>query len=285
MNKLLILFLILNITKVYSNDSTQVENSLNGDSIQRHFLNISSLSSKYKYLDNQYSPIIYEGPSTGIKMGFESDGNKHKWDVLATGFFGYLEGTTKVVTYPASIYGFNFTGSYLHTIGKKNAIINTYLGGRVRQNFIFYSNSNLQNAASSFSSLNNLAITAEAEKYFSWKAKHYKIWFLKFNRRDRKLRLNFKLDIPFYFYNLRPPYSSISDFSDGKNLISVVPKSYWIFADAFQLNTSTSITYYMHNCNAIRISYLWEAYKFQDTFDSYQAGQHIFEFSLLFRLN
>lgn len=283
MNKFLLLLICFSLlsSKVISNDSLLLRKAIE----KRHFLSISPTFSYTNKLDYQFSPLIYSGMMAGASIAFESDRLKHKWSVKASGFMGEILGETQRVTYPASYSGFNLYANYLHQIGENTAKVSKYLGASFQSSTYNYYNQNLQNAASSYTSVNNISFTASAEKIFYQKAKSIRLWFLKFNQRERFLKLKIGMDLPLVFYNLRPPYSSIRDFTNGENEIDLQSKFYYVFKDAFKLNTTVSMTYYLHNNNAVRMSYLWEVYKFNDTFDSYQSAQHIFEFSLLFCLN
>ena len=252
---------------------------------QNHYLAISPYYSYFKYLDKQISPILYKGNLWGINLGFESDGIKHKWNTQIGGALGNLIGETQNVSYLATEYLLNINLNYLFRIGKKESIIKKYIGLSFTSNNLFFYNTGLQNAALTYSSLNNIAFSSELEKSFSWKSKSFKIWFVKLNRRARNIKVNFHLDVPLYFLNNRPPYSSIGDFTDGNSSFDSQTKSFFIFNNAFQLKTATSLSYYFHNNNAIRISYLWQSFSFSDIFDKYQSAQHILEFSLLFRFN
>jgi len=285
MNKYFLFILIItNSLFIFATDTTSVS-SINQENINKHYLSISPSYQFHKYLDNQLSALLYKGNLAGIHFAFESDQSFNKYSISIGGFYGLLNGTTQQVSYQASQGLIDLKAYYLHSINYKKDQINKYLGASVNHKYFIHYNTNLQNAAFTTSFLNHIAISAELEKLFSWQAKSSKIWFLKFNRRNRNLKINFKLDLPLLFFNLRPPYSTISDFSNGENLLDLKTKTYIIGAGAFQLNTTTSLTYYLSNTNAFRISYQWQVFKFNDAFSSYQSAQHIIEFSLLFKFN
>jgi hypothetical protein len=279
----IILFLLVSLSSFSLNSLDS--DTITKEALQCHFLNISGSYNYYKYLDNQISPLLYKGSLAGLNLGFESDGERYKYQIILGGNIGYLTAQTENVAYSANQYLLNLKINYLHKIGNKTFNFSKYLGANIQTSNIFFENRSLQNASLTYTSINHLALSAEIERQISWKAKKINIWFIKINRRDRELKFNFRLDVPLYFYNIRPPYSTISDFTDGQSTADFSTKSFWIFANAFQLNTTTSITYYLHNSNAFRFTYYWQSYKFTDTFDSYQAAQHTFEFSLLLRFN
>ena len=282
MNKyFLILSFLISISGI-ANDNLRISNT---DTIQNHYLSINIGSGYYQQLDFQISPLLYSGALIGGNLAFESDGNKHKFSIVMGGYFGSLTGGTKYISYSAIESMLNFSGKYIHSIGKPIKKIQQFIGGQVHNNFIFHYNQNLQNAAFTSSLLNNLSLTYEIERHFSWKSKQFKIWFLKFHQRDRKLKANFEIDLPILFYNLRPPYSTINEFSDGEIKMAYEKQTSFISGNAFQLNTNMNLTYYLSNNNAFRISYKWQAFRFKETFSSYQAAQHFFEFSLLFKFN
>ena len=282
MNKSFLIILLFIGLSGFADDSLIVSST---DTSQHHYLSINLGTNYYKHLDFQSSPLLYSGPLAGGSLAFESDGRKHKFNIVIGGYVGFLDGDTKYVSYSATESMFNLSGKYIHSVGKDNSKIQQYIGGQVNNNLLFYYNQNLQNAALTTTLLNNLTFIYELEKQFSWKSKQFKVWFIKFNRRDRKLKANFEIGLPIFFYNLRPPYSTINDFSDGESKITFEPQSYWISGNAFQLNTATSITYYLSNNNAFRVSYKWQSFRFRETFGSFQTAQHILEFSLLFKFN
>lgn len=284
MNKLnLIIFLLCSNIILLAHDSIP-------DPIQRteikthHSIIIAPAYNYHKFLDQQLSPIVYKGNLFGLNLGYESDGEKHKYSLVLNGFYGQLLGKTHYATYFANQSIVNLYGSYYHhTNLDKNYQL--FLGSIFNHQLILYNNPNLQNAALTMSILNSLSISACLEKTLVFHAKSLKIWFIKYKTKDRLLKFSFSLNLPILFYNFRPPYSTISDFSNDENNWDLKSKFYNISAKVFRANTKTSITYYLQNNNALRISYIWDAFSFKDTFYSYQAAQHIFEVSLLFNLN
>ena len=285
MNKYTFLFVLcFGFLSAFSKNNTPVK----GDSINNsasYFLSISPSYQYLKYIDQQISPLLYKGSLAGLHLAFESDQRLHKYNISLSGFYGVINGKTKYVSYQATQGDINLTGYYLHAFRYQKEKLNTYIGALIKHEFIIHYNTNLQNAASTKSFMNHLALSAEIEKYLSWHAKTIQIWFLNIKRRKRLIKLNFKLDLPLIFYNKRPPYSTISDFSDGENLWSSEAQSYFIGFGAFQLNTNTSLTYYLGNRNAFRLSYQWQVFKFNELYSNYQMAQHIVQFSLLFRFN
>ncbi len=287
MHKLLIFYLLflyasVSLSQVENIETTDFSNS---DSIQKHYLTLGTSVNYFKQQDLISSPLLYKGALVGGNMAFESEGSKHKYEINLKGYIGNLAAKTKYVLYPATEYILNFNFRYVYSILNSSSRFHHFLGGQINNNNLFYYNQNLQNASLNYSFINNLALSYQVEHYFSWKAKTIKIWFLKIKRRNRKIKLDFRFNLPIFFYNLRPPYSTISDFSDGQNFMEIHSKSFIIFNNALQLNANTSFSYYLKNNNAIRISYLWQGYKFTDAFNSYQSTEHILEFSLLFRFN
>ncbi len=282
-----LIFCLLLFSAISFSQVVNLENDdyLFTDTIQQHYFSFGISANYFKRQDLQSSPLLYQGALIGGNIAFESEGNKHKYEINLKGFYGNLSATTEYVIYPATEYTLNFNFRYVHSITRSDSKFRNFIGGQINNNALFYYNYNLQNASLNYSFLNNLALSYQVEHYFSWKSKTLKIWFLKINRRNRKIKLDFKFNLPIFFYNLRPPYSSISDFSNGENFIDIDSQSFFIFNNAFQINTNMNMTYYLSNNNAIRISYLWQGFKFTDVFNSYQSTEHILQFSLLFRLN
>lgn len=279
----LILFLILSIKG--SLLANNYENRILKDSLNAHYLILSPQLSYYQHLDFQNSPILYKGTLAGIGLSFESDGNHYKYDISLGTAYGSIKGETQNASYLATQINSQLQLKYVRRFNGLKRKIKTFAGASLLGHLNFHNNPNLQNASLSLTGLTNVALSTEFERTLTWKAKHLKIWFLKFKRRNRNLKLNFSLDVPIYFLNFRPGYSNISDFTDGENLWDLKSKHYWIFKNAFQINSKTSLSYFLSNNNAFRISYLWQAYRFKDTFDNYQAAHHIIEVSLLFRFN
>jgi hypothetical protein len=251
---------------------------------QDNFFRISIDLKSYQFLDQQTSALAYKGNIAGIQLAYESNNNTHQYGIGLTANYGSVIGKTEYASYLANQGIFGLDGFYTHRFfyDKK---IKTFFGLSIHHDACLHYNQNLQNASMNLSVLNNIGLNAIFDKDFSWKSKNYKLWFLKFKRRDRHIKTSFKAELPVYFQNYRSPYASISDFSDGENLWSLEPSSYINFSKAFMLSTNTSLTYYLHNGNAIRLSYQWQIFRFKDNFYTYQAAYHAFTFSLLMKLN
>lgn len=286
MDKIKLIFIILIFSSLKASLlAVKYDNKIYPDSINVHYLSISPFVSFYKHLDFQNSPILYKGPTAGIGLSFESDGNNYKYAFILKGAYGFLGGETKTAIYSSTQINAQLGLNYVHRITPVKSNLHCFTGASIQGDLNMHNNPSLQNASLSLTGLTNFAFSTEFESDFSWKAKNIKIWFLKFKRRKRNFKINLKFDLPLLFLNFRPGYSNISDFTNGENLWALESKQFWIFKNAFQLNTKSSFFYFLNNKNALRISYIWQAFRFEDTFDSYQAAHHSIEFSLLFRFN
>ncbi|MBN2667753.1 MAG: hypothetical protein JXR60_00875 [Bacteroidales bacterium] len=261
------------------------QKEIDKDSTQANYLIIAPEFTYHKAIDNLISPLLYKGSMAGIKLGYESTNNKRKYGFTLDGNLGLLKANTDYYEFSATQVNSELNVFYKLRMNKNSSKFSLYAGFETRFRMFFHYNPNLMNAALNLTSVYSNGLVASIHKDWFKKGKNNKIWFIKINTRDRYLKTSFELGLPILFANLRQPVSTISDFSDGQNLWSVESYSHVQFNKAFAMNTKTSIDYILHNGNALRFSYLWNIYKFEDAGYKYQSAYHMIVFSLLVKLN
>lgn len=279
MYKISVLGLLLAITlNNFAADTTKVSDNNN-------FFRISIDIKSYKFLDQQTSALSYEGIIPGLQLAYESNKAQQQYGINLIANYGSVIGKTKYANYIANQGYFSLDGFYIHKFSKDSKKFRIFAGLSIQHQACLHYNQNLQNASFTLSIINHLDLNANFERDFSWKSKSINLWFIKFKRRDRKVKTSLNIKVPIFFQNYRSPYATISDFSDGENLWSLKKSNYFIFSKAIMLETNASLSYYLHNGNALRLSYHWQAFRFSDQFFSYQAAYHGFSFSILMKLN
>jgi hypothetical protein len=279
MNKLITTILI---TFSILSHASEID-SLNTE--QNNYFKIGINTKSYHFLDQQTSALQYSGMLGGLQLAYELENDKRKYGFGIFGDLGFVSSKTQSAEYSALQGVFGLDGYYSHRVATLFNSIKAYAGLSIQHVGLTHYNTGLQNAGFTLSLINHLDLNINLDRTFSWKAKDLKLWFIKFKRRDRKLKACFNFKLPVIFENYRAPYATISDFSDGENLFNLENASFVAFNKAIMFETTSSITYYLSNSNALRFSYQWQAFRFKDQFFTYQAAYHAFSFALLIKLN
>lgn len=242
-----------------------------------------------KAVDNATSPLMYKGfaPATSINYLVHSE---KVIKALETDFsFGFLNSRTESPWYQQQntsiIFNIRFYKLYqLRRIFKEK--VNWYLGGEVFINSHFRINTKYGNSAFNFEGYTGLAASTRFEFPFSYKARKVKIWFMKFNRRDRDLRLSFQTSLPIVNYLVRPTYVTVTNFIDPE-LQSAITKdhTYGGFFVPFSIRTNTELFYILHNQNMLKLSYAWTFFSHNPGYNKVQTATHNFMFSYIFKFN
>jgi hypothetical protein len=242
-----------------------------------------------KATDNATSPLMYKGFAPAVSINYLVH-SEHVIKALETDFsYGWLSSRTNSPWYQqqnTSII-FNLRFYKLYQLKKIfNNKLNCYLGGEVFINNFYRINYKYGNSALNFESYAGLGPTTRFEFPFGHKARHVKIWFMNFNRRDRDLRLSFQASLPLVNFLVRPTYVTVTNFIDPELQSAITSDNmYGGFLIPFSVRTHTELYYILHNQNMLKLSYGWNFFSHDPGFNKVQTATHSFLFSYIFKFN
>lgn len=248
-----------------------------------------------KVKDQATSPLMYKGPElSALKLDYlvhsDAGSDREVIKTLETEFgFGRLHSSTQSPWSNQRIESYRTSARYnqlypVHRFPK--SMITWYLGPEANLNGHFRVNYKYGNSALNFDFYLGLGIASRFEIPLHYKAKHFNIWFLKFKRRNRDLRLSWQLSSPLVGYIVRPTYVTVTNFIDPDLQTSINPgqTASGLFVP-FNLRSQTELYYMLHNQNMFKLSYIWNFYSYNPGFNKVQSAMHGFVFSFVFKFN
>lgn len=161
---------------------------------------------------------------------------------------------------------------------------NFKVGGMADANLAVRLNGDLMNAGYGYEMMNTLFLSGKVTRTFVRKEPvTYKLGFIKRTLKPRVIHLSYQLNLPVMHNALRNGYAYIGNESINEPIL-FNEYEYQPFTGV-RFNSELAYTNVMHNGNRWRISYIWDAYTADDAFNRLEVANHLFEFSLLFRLN
>ncbi|MBR9861459.1 hypothetical protein GYB22_12095 [bacterium] len=156
--------------------------------------------------------------------------------------------------------------------GQFNAIVN------IRNNEDFFNNSEgvdiISNLFGSVKATLDLSRDEEVKKKFL---------FINYTAQKRSQNLSFGLNMGLVNGAFRNGFAYTSSSAPINTDEFFADYELKIFK-GFRINTVLDYTYHLHNNNAVRISYLWDAFKTAGYEDNFEMANHIIKCSLLFSL-
>ena len=241
---------------------------------------------KHKIRDEATSPLRYSGNLLSSYGAFLKEHKDRIWRVYGGFNYGQIKKAVNGSTYIGTAYNGYAGMSVLFGLKRWSTDkLFIYVGGDALWTGDFRLNFNFQNAAYNYNLTTSIGPSAAVHYKFGWKAKSFKMAGLKFNRKDRNLKISYQLNTPLVFNYIRPDYSVINDFTNGESSSSFDNNHTTFLGDAFRLNMRSELYYYFHNENAVKFNYMWEFTKVKDENFIVDSSNHYFLISLLFRLS
>ncbi len=255
------------------------------------YLSLGTGLSYMKVIDNATSPLLYKGFQIGnAYIGYQVHSPERIKHIDVNFGFGWLKTRTKTPWYDPRNTSYRIVIRHdilyrLNTDLLKGKLA-WYIGPEININGHFRVNYKYGNSAFTFDNYNGVGLATEMEYPFHWKSRKVKIWFIKFNRRDRDLRLNWQLSTPVVSFMIRPTYVTITNFIDPElqTQISNDQISGGFFVP-FNIRSQTSLYYNLHNRNMLKLSYIWNFYHNDPGYNKVQSAYHGWIFSFVYKFN
>jgi hypothetical protein len=110
-----------------------------------------------------------------------------------------------------------------------------------------------------------------------------KFLFFKWNKPARKRNLSFQFNIGVLNGAYRNGYAY-----SGQSAVLNDPKlfdDYQFNLSGFRMSSALDYKIFLKNKNAIKLSYLWDAYKTGSDFETFEMAHHTFKFTFMFNTN
>ena len=288
---LILFFFIVGFSTSQENLENQKKNPKKAErKLRDKYLALGLGASYIKVMDQATSPLLYKGLQfPAMKLDYLVHSSRII-KTLETDFsFGWLKTRTGTPWYDPSNTSYFIAIRYnilyhIRTITGKN--IRWYLGPEFNINGHFRVNYKYGNSALTFDNYNGIGIASRFEVPLRYKAKNIKIWFIKFNRRNRDLRLSWQLSAPLVSYMIRPTFVTITNFihPDLQSKITSEHTDGGFFVP-LNIRSQSELYYIFHNQNMIKLSYIWNFYHHDPGYNKVQSVYHGFLFSFVFKFN
>jgi hypothetical protein len=285
----LVLFLSVQAT-AFAGDETKKEFRKTERKARDKYLGLGLGFSYIKVMDQATSPLLYKGwnfPFTSLDYLNYSEKIIKTFETDFS--FGNLNSRTETPWYdsPNTSYLLVLRYDILYQLRKIiNDKVNWYVGPEFNINGHFRVNYKYDNSALTFDNYNGLGIATRVEFPFSYKSGSYKFLGIKFNRRDRDLRLSWQLSTPVVSFLIRPTYVTITNFIDPDLRTKITEEQITGgFFVPFNLRSQTELYYILHNQNMFKLSYIWNFYHHDPGYNKVQTAFHGVQFSFVFKFN
>lgn len=142
----------------------------------------------------------------------------------------------------------------------------------------------LQNSGFGYEFIYNLMASAKVSRDVSRKeAKRVKLWFIKYNLQPRQRLLSYQLNLGVLNSHIRNGYAYVNQ-NGILNEPSFLADYEHTFFQGFRMNSALFYTLYLNKGNALRFSYVWDAYTTGQEEVKLEMANHMFGVAFLFQL-
>jgi len=239
-----------------------------------------------KFRDFATSPLFYNGSVRQISLSRLKIGVKREAELGVSYDFGSYSTNFNESTATSEVKRIEINYSQLYRVGLFNSeSINTKVGFLLSGNGNLRINSALQNNAAGVDIFANLLGSIKITKDISRKvAKDKKFLFWRYKLNEKKRNLAFRLNVGLVNSSYRNGYVYAGQSSVLNDTKLFDDYEFKIFS-GFRASSSLDYTRYLKNKNAVRFSYVWDAYSTGGDLDKFEMAHHILKFTLLFNTN
>ncbi len=239
-----------------------------------------------KFRDFATSPLFYSGSSIYGEVGYLKKDLKREVDFGASYSYGRnfsLVDNNYALSQIQTFYGYY---SRLYVIPNwSDSSWNMKAGGMINLAGNYRYNPRLQNNGVGYEGVGNILASMKVERDLSrTKPKDKKLLFIKYHLNPRKMNLGIRLNVGVVNSSYRNGYV----YADQSSVIND-PKMFsgyqFHMFSGFRMSSAIDYTISLNNQNAVRFSYVWDAYKTGGELDQFEMASHVFKFTLLFKTN
>lgn len=234
-----------------------------------------------KFRDFATSPLFYNGSVRQISLSRLKLGDNREAEFEVSYDFGSYSTSFNENTTISNVKRLELNYTQLYRVGLFNSeSINTKVGFLLSGNGNRRTNMALQNNATGVDIFANLLGSIKITKDISRKVANDK----KYKLNEKKRNLAFRLNVGLVNSSYRNGYVYLGQSSVLNDAEGFDDYEFKIFS-GFRTSSSLDYTRYLKNKNAIRFSYVWDAYSTGGDLDKFEMAHHILKFNLLFNTN
>lgn len=239
-----------------------------------------------KFRDFATSPLFYNGSALQVALSRLKIGNDRAAEFGFSYDFGsYTSNFNENIT-SSKVNRVELYYSQLYQVELlPSESFNTKVGFLLNSNGNLRTNEALQNNALGVDIFANLLGSIKLTKDISRKVtKEKRIWFFKYKLNERKRNLAFRLNLGLMNSSFRNGYVYTGQSSVLNNPQLFDGYNFNFFSGA-RASSNLDYTRYLKNKNAVRFSYVWDAYSTGGDLDKFEMAHHTLKFTLLFNTN
>lgn len=250
------------------------------------YLNLSGGMKAINFRDFATSPLTYSGINLFMSADYLKTGSRKETEFGISYSRGNStsEGVTSI--YSSSIQTGTLYYSMLYGINRINSEKwNFKAGGELNVTGNYRYNPSLNNNGLGYEVIGNVMGSVKITRDFSRKVeKEKKFLFISYTAKPKTKLLSFRLNVGVINSDYRNGYGYIGQ-SAVNNQPGLEKRYVYSIFSGYRLGSDLAYTIALKNNNAIRFSYLWDAYETGGPYEHYQMASHVLKFTLLFRLN
>jgi len=288
--KKILLIIILNIYTFIlygQNDiyTTKIEKPYND--IYGWNIGIATGFSFSNYIDFATSPLNYNGNPFNFSLAFIYHEEDLEFEMISSGLIGYFADQYHMGENQSDVKIVNWELSYLQKINKFNVQkLKLYVGGDFKFTYNDRVNHTLQNNSWGYEIIPTLFASSKLVWDISrTQPKKGRFLFLSYYLKPRKRDLSFRLNIGIINASYRNHYIYTDADSFTTNNYNMWDKYVFKVFSGFRAGTETAYSIYLSNGNSIKFSYIWDAYKTGGDLDKLEMAHHIFNITLLYKID
>lgn len=236
------------------------------------------------FRDLATSPLSYSGRPLFVGVDYLKTDQKRETELGVSYSFGRYSATVGENSAVSTVKVISGFYSRLYEIPAwGNEKWNIKAGGLLNVTGNIRSNASFQNNAFGSEIISTVFGSAKATRDVSrTKHKDKKFLFVKYKLQPRKKNLSFRLNVGLMNSTYRNGY-----VYSGQSSVLNQPKLYdgyqFLMFSGFRMGTAIDYTIQLKSNNAIRFSYVWDAYKTGGDLDQFQMASHVLKFTLMFK--
>ncbi|PKV50698.1 hypothetical protein ATE84_2764 [Aquimarina sp. MAR_2010_214] len=238
------------------------------------------------FRDFATSPLFYRGIPRHISLSYTKMDLERESEVGASYLFGQYHNSFNKHSESSKLHSVSLFYSRLYRLNKLSSPkLNVKVGGLFNATTNFRTNEGFGNNGIGVEIIPTLFGSVKIEKDISRKEeKSKKFLFIKYKLKKRTRNLAFRLNVGLvnssfrngYVYNGQAALLNEADIFDEYK---------FDMFSGFRVNSSLDYTISLKNKNALRFSYVWDAYKTGGDFDKFEMSAHLFKLTFLFNTN
>ncbi len=247
------------------------------------YLNFDLFAGQTSAQDYAVSPLKFKGPNFGGGLSYHNRGEHSEWNVntLASNSFmknEYSESKTQFIAGTINAY-------YLRNSQKLTSKkIRTYLGAYILGNGNVRINPSFFNTSYIYDIMSSIGISGKINSGFNFKTKAFTWNNQGTEDRGQYISLDYQLSIPILQIYNRPGFAPVDNFASTENTNARKTNvSSW--DKTARLTSKVDITLFLKNNNTLRISYYWDVYSINPSYNNLAVSNSGFMMTLMFRLN